>query len=337
MPTVGERARRLDPELARPDGFSMWAAYFPERDTNGRLLGSEERRRALGIVMVSDPGKADFIAARKPEFFTSELLALGKLNLLWTQEPMHCLEFVPMIVREGRPIHIFNVFNHNVFTDDFYLLQPLAGRPGPIESEADLNVPFAGKTIAAMLTQRKYSIPFEGREYALSAQRLGFVTKAMRLGRMELHGRGWPSDIPVHGNSSRDADWRDIKLEVFGRHNFVFCPENCIADFYVTEKIWDAIRANCLPIYAGSRAIYASLPKDSFVDLLDFEGPTEALRFVRDMSFAEFRRRLNILKDVHRAAIASEVRHRSRERTFETVRRFLLAHLGPGRAAIAEG
>jgi len=40
-----------------------------------------------------------------------------------------------------------------------------------------------------------------------------------------------------------------------------------VNDLYVTEKLWDALLAWCLPIYYGGKAAYWLLPDGSFLRL----------------------------------------------------------------------
>lgn len=41
----------------------------------------------------------------------------------------------------------------------------------------------------------------------------------------------------------------ESKMDVFRRYRFCIAIENTIAYDYVTEKLWDAFAAGCVPIY----------------------------------------------------------------------------------------
>ena len=39
---------------------------------------------------------------------------------MWTKEPYHAVENVTRYVASGREIHVFNVYNGRVYTDNYY-------------------------------------------------------------------------------------------------------------------------------------------------------------------------------------------------------------------------
>ena len=41
----------------------------------------------------------------------------------------------------------------------------------------------------------------------------------------------------------------ESKMDVFRRYRFCIAMENTVAHDYVTEKLWDAFAAGCVPIY----------------------------------------------------------------------------------------
>lgn len=55
-----------------------------------------------------------------------------------------------------------------------------------------------------------------------------------------------------HNDDSLFADYNDQKIEYLKQFKFNLCPENSDNKGYVTEKIFDAIKAGCIPIYWGS-------------------------------------------------------------------------------------
>lgn len=69
-------------------------------------------------------------------------------------------------------------------------------------------------------------------------------------------------DIENLVNITYGGKWRNNTRELWDKYNndkltfvkkfkFNLCPENLLNDAYVTEKIFDSIRANCIPLYAG--------------------------------------------------------------------------------------
>ena len=55
-----------------------------------------------------------------------------------------------------------------------------------------------------------------------------------------------------HNDESLKLEYDDDKIEYLKQFKFNLCPENSNAEGYVTEKIFDAIKAGCIPIYWGS-------------------------------------------------------------------------------------
>lgn len=55
-----------------------------------------------------------------------------------------------------------------------------------------------------------------------------------------------------HNDVSLKKEYNDDKIEYLKQFKFNLCPENSDAKGYVTEKIFDAIKAGCIPIYWGS-------------------------------------------------------------------------------------
>lgn len=321
----------------------MRKVYFAEPDLNGRCLGKPNQLRQIGLVETTAAKEADVIAAMHLDAFTPDLLAIDRLNIVWTPEPAHSLERVPFVVRGEQKVHIFNLFNTNVVTDNFYFVQDRETWPHlgpnapevdlrPIATEADCNVAFGSKRAVAMMARKSFSCVFDGVEHSLCDTRNRFALEAHADGWLDIYGKKWPPGVAL-GVSRKEPDWRAIKIATFKDYNFVVCPENCVADYYLTEKVWDAIRANCLPIYAGADTAYDSFPADSFVDLRAFDSAGDAFRFIEAMPFDEYRRRLNVLKEVYRTALATDARWRSRNRTMRIISAFLTACFGDAAAA----
>jgi len=56
----------------------------------------------------------------------------------------------------------------------------------------------------------------------------------------------------MHNNDILKNQYNDNKVEFLKSYKFNLCPENSNYPGYVTEKIFDAISAGCIPIYWGS-------------------------------------------------------------------------------------
>ncbi|MGQ4646389.1 glycosyltransferase family 10 domain-containing protein [Lyngbya aestuarii] len=93
-------------------------------------------------------------------------------------------------------------------------------------------------------------------------QRLAFL-KLLREGNLEfdLYGRGLPDWAGGYGQVTS-------KWHAMAPYYYNLAIENYHqSDWYVTEKLWDALLAWCLPIYYGGAAADQLLPPGSFIRL----------------------------------------------------------------------
>jgi hypothetical protein len=59
----------------------------------------------------------------------------------------------------------------------------------------------------------------------------------------------------------------DAKQAVLNNYAINIAFENTIIPHYVTEKIWDAVKGACLPVYHGvGNGIYEDFPEGSFIE-----------------------------------------------------------------------
>jgi hypothetical protein len=100
-------------------------------------------------------------------------------------------------------------------------------------------------------------------------QRLGFLKLLQSSGvSFDLYGRGLPEW--AHGRGSLDNKWYAM-----APYYYNLAIENYAENaWYVSEKLWDALLAWCLPIYYGGSAADRLLPPGSFLRLpsLDDKG-----------------------------------------------------------------
>lgn len=125
----------------------------------------------------------------------------------------------------------------------------------------------------------------------------------------DLYGLGWnmpESSKSVWGalvrawyraNSTGDRSrffpgWKGpvaSKTELMSRYRFAFCYENVAGlPGYVTEKIFDAMGAGCLPIYWGAPDIHEFIPEECFIDRRKFATHEELWRYLNGMTESEF-------------------------------------------------
>lgn len=79
------------------------------------------------------------------------------------------------------------------------------------------------------------------------------------------------------------------KIETMSKYKFCLCFENMHKiDGYITEKIFDALKAGCVPIYLGAENIKKYVPAEAFVDFRDFSNFKKLTAFLQDMTEQQY-------------------------------------------------
>lgn len=288
-------------------------------------FGKNQRRKFKDIRVVPDIKNADVVVSRKMKSFTSDILALKKWNLIWTHEPYYDLEAsVSRIVADKNGsisvVFIFNTHNGLIYTDNYYYA-PTKERIDFVKSANDINVEFSDKTMsfAAGLSGRQAVVA--GRDRGIYQLRERLALEAHALGAMRIIGKGWPPGISE--GDSRAEGRSQSKTLFIKQTNFNFCFENCSSDYYVTEKIWEAIAGGCLPIYYPNSTIDLSFPKRSYIDGSLFNTADDMIAYVSSMSISEYIFRVNKCRKVYNKAVAEGRAESSRQRSVERVLHFL--------------
>lgn len=104
-------------------------------------------------------------------------------------------------------------------------------------------------------------------------------------GDFDFYGWGWEkSGYKNYGGSVPD------KGEVLKKYRFTICYENIEGKKgYVTEKIFDAMAAGCVPVYLGASNIQEYIPANCFVDRRKFKSEKELYLFLKNMDESEYK------------------------------------------------
>jgi hypothetical protein len=126
-----------------------------------------------------------------------------------------------------------------------------------------------------------------------------------RRGELDLFGPGWDGVRPDRGGDSglRRA-WRgpvSDKLRTLSRYRFALCYENSRWRGYVTEKVFDCLRAGTVPIYWGAPDIQDILPPDTYIDRREFASDEDLARYLHAMPEA----RVNAYREASDAFLRS--------------------------------
>ncbi len=105
--------------------------------------------------------------------------------------------------------------------------------------------------------------------------RTDFLREMARYVPIDFYGRLF--------NNRQLAEDRGLesKLAAVARYPFCIAFENSISADYVTEKVFDALRAGSVPVYLGAPNVKAFVPEGSIIDAADFGGAREVGAYLR--------------------------------------------------------
>jgi len=298
--------------------------YFYLDDPAGRSpLHELEQANRFPLERVMRLDQADIAVARRAALFTPETASPRRLNLVWTHEPYLSLEMVPTITVGEATVHLFNVYNGNVYTDNFFYSNYRTGIE-PLRDEASLNVPFDRKTVATVMSGKRGTLMHDGVDVSFADRRKHFGTEGHRLGRVDVYGGGWPEGVS-RGNSRQVAHRTNDKMDILRGYNFSCAFENTSWDYYTTEKLWESLYARTLPIYSKSSTIIQTFDPDALLMYADNAELEPLLARIDAMPFSEYRDRLNALIEAVNRLPRRELFFLSRARAQDRLLQFLQA------------
>ncbi len=159
----------------------------------------------------------------------------------------------------------------------------------PLEWPSVGRVRFRGRRLLVSISANKYS-------------RHAMELYSERRRAIRYFERAWPSDYDLYGVGwnlpatrlqrmipcltphypSYRGEAR-LKASVFPRYRFALCYENACHPGWVTEKMLDAIRSGCVPVYLGAPNIADYVDSGAFVGRQQFTTDQELGEFLRQM------------------------------------------------------
>ncbi|EKV55915.1 LPS biosynthesis related glycosyltransferase [Brachyspira hampsonii 30446] len=103
-----------------------------------------------------------------------------------------------------------------------------------------------------------------------------------------------------HNDDTLKQDFNNDKIEYLRDFKFNICPENTISDGYITEKLFDAFKSGCIPIYNGDENIELDLVnKNALLFFKKDEDNTELIKEIEklhkdDKLFDSFQKQIKI-------------------------------------------
>ncbi len=280
-----------------------WTAFDTDCNNNGELL----RQHGIEVTQIED--NADLYVCRSIPFSglaDSLFFFVGRRNipiLLWTHEPRYSINFVNYFPGNllRPPIHIMNLYTRDVYFNNYtwFGWSMLKKLNLLNEEHFDGRQNKIGTLTSYVPRAQNHRLMFGGTDISLVAKRQQLIECAHSMGLIDIYGRSWPNDMSISA-SRTNQNWHAMKLDILRKYRYNIALENTNYDFYVSEKMWDSIQSGCLPIYYGYRnTIYQDFPKNSFIDLADYNSNEGLLSDINKMSKSEYIDRLNLCIEVY--------------------------------------
>lgn len=159
-------------------------------------------------------------------------------------------------------------------------------------------IAFREKRLLANISANKHSIhPAE--LYSARRSLIRYCESAIP-GAFALFGPGWLTDenpYPSYEGQPQN------KWDVYPKFRFGLCYENMIgAPGYVTEKIFDCLRAGAVPVYLGAPNISDYVDEEAYIDRRRFDNDEQLIEYLLGVDEPAYKR----LRDAALAYLGSE-------------------------------
>lgn len=235
------------------------------------------------IEVVSKAEAADVIVSRRYSWLAEYFHIDGKAFYMWTHEPAWCTAAGPKVndLITGRTIYVSTAHNGDVYLTPLYYFPFL-----PIDLSAQIALcRKKKKTCSILATYRdKFDRYLGDNNIDLTEYRQRVARDLQKKYKScDICGRGWPKDIKVT-EESRGVGWQLRKHDVMSDYKFNIALENTIAPNYVTEKIWQALKAACVPLAYGKSGLADVLRPTSFIDCSGLRTGDDVFRVISSLS-----------------------------------------------------
>jgi hypothetical protein len=158
---------------------------------------------------------------------------------------------------------------------------------------------FSEKKMLVNISANKYSRRFS--EFYSKRREMILNAEKYFNDDFELYGFDWnkpvtflqkkiPSILPFY--KSYKGIVKD-KSVVFSRFKFGLIYENSSVDGYITEKIFDCLRSNCVPVYLGASNIKDYIPSNVYIDCSNFKNSLELFKHLDSIGELRYNKYLN--------------------------------------------
>lgn len=147
-------------------------------------------------------------------------------------------------------------------------------------------VPFENRKLATGISANKHST-YQDELYTDRENAYRFFEKNFP-DQFKFYGTQWSGKgHPCYGGTVKN------KYEVFHQYRFALCYENTrTRKDYITEKIWDCLTAQIVPVYAGAENISDYIPKECYIDRFQFNSYEEMAEYLMSIDENTYKRYL---------------------------------------------
>lgn len=150
--------------------------------------------------------------------------------------------------------------------------------------------PYADKKLACIINAFKLSKTNGAGE--LYSKRMEVIEKLVSEDGFDLFGMGWekcktPSVLKANKGPVKS------KAETYANYRFAFAIENTGNERgAVTEKMFDAMAAGCVPVYLGAPNVTDYVPANCFIDMRNFANVDDLWTYLGDVDEAKYEKYL---------------------------------------------
>ncbi|MBS8122117.1 glycosyltransferase family 10 domain-containing protein [Candidatus Vampirococcus lugosii] len=110
---------------------------------------------------------------------------------------------------------------------------------------------------------------------------------------IHIYGTGWSIKTK---NYYGPINPFDKKYHVLGNYKFNFVLENVITKTHISEKTLDSFLSFSVPVYLGAPDINKHIPKETFININDFQDYDDLLNFLKNMTIEEYNKYINSIE-----------------------------------------
>lgn len=234
--------------------------------------------RAEGLEIVDDAQTADWVVVSR-EHQIERQIGRARRVLAVTPEPYFITGWPRHSIVDGTAVHVLTMWTTGArdlvpfFLDlgRYEFLDPAEGERHGAAMLAESRSDDSDPAVVENLKPLRHRIASAGHERAL----------------LDVYGKGWEKhgiEVVAEHRSPVEVDWHALKHIVLSRYRVNVCLENCHVEGYVSEKLWHAIRAGCVPVYYGSSWLDEMLPPGDYIDLRDHDSVDSLLAAIEGIS-----------------------------------------------------